>query len=181
MTDYKKVMLTSPDAVKGYGMADYNFDDALLGDAIRKSQNVYIMEVIGERLLEKLQELVYRKIQGEDDNIDSEENEVYKVLLDDYLEEAIARKAIVLLTLSTSFKLRNLGLLQASDTNLRACDMDVIKDVRNEYETFYNDSLNRIMDYLRTNKDAIEELGDCPCGQSPLNKHYANTQLYLGR
>lgn len=176
----KNVMLVSPDTVKGYGILDYNFDDSMMGDAIRKAQNVYLREVIGDRLLERLQELVMNKIEGNEDNIDSEENEQYKVLLKEYVEEALARKASVILCMSNSFKMKNLGIAQTYDSNIKAATLSDIKYIRDDNETYWNDMLNRMMDYLKQNKDAFPELSDCPCSPPILNNRYANTKLFLG-
>ena len=55
MSDYKKVMLISPDDVKSTGNINYNVDDEVIGAAIRTAQNIYLTDVLSSELVEKLQ------------------------------------------------------------------------------------------------------------------------------
>lgn len=182
MKEYKKVMLVSPNTVKGLGLVDCNFDDALMGSAIRTAQSVYLRDVIGDALLERLQELVFNAIEGNEDNIDTPDNEPYKVLLEEYIEEALARKTVVELCLTNSFKMRNIGVAQDSDVNIKSATLSDIKYIRDSYETLWNDSLNRLIDFLKKNKTSFPEIDACACGDRlpKLNNKYGNTKLWLG-
>lgn len=184
MSNIKNTMLISPDTIKEMDYMDYNLDDSIVGGCIRTAQSVYINDVIGDRLLTRLQELVYNAIVGVPDNIESPENEHYKVLLDDYLSEALARKTISEACLRMSFKLRNVGVTQNSDININATNLQDIKYLRNCNETLYCDSLNRMMDWLQDNRDAFPEIKkkDCWCrstGKPDLGKRYVNCNIYL--
>lgn len=181
MSDYKNTMLISPDTIKGIGDLNYNVDDSIIGAAIRTAQNVYLEDVIGTALLNKLQELVYNAIVGNEGTIDDEENEAYKILLDEYVTEALQYKTVAELCVRISLKVRNAGVTKNSDTNMNAASLSEIKYIRNTYETYYCDALNRMIEYLIENRKSIAELDDCSCGKKKpkLNK-YANTGIYLG-
>ncbi len=179
MTDYKNTMLVSPKVVKQSGELNLNCDDSQIGASIRTAQNVYMVDVLGSALIERLQELVYRKIQGESgDTIDSEENIAYKTLLDDYLTEALTYKTVIDLCMRSTFKVRNMGVVQNTDTNVLSANIDDIKHLQNYIETMYNHSLNRMAEFLCQNKEAIPE-SKFDCGCKPTKK-FANVNLFLG-
>lgn len=179
MTNYKATMLVSPKVVKQSGELNLNCDDSQIGASIRTAQNVYMVDVLGSALIERLQELVYRKLRGEtEDTIDSEENIAYKTLLDDYLTEALTYKTVIDLCMRASFKVRNMGVVQNTDTNVLSANIDDIKHLQNYIETMYNHSLNRMAEFLCQNKEAIPE-SKFDCGCKPTTK-FANVNLFLG-
>jgi len=180
MTDFKTVMLISPQKVKTYGVINLNVNENEVGNAIRISQNIYLRDIIGGDLLEHVQELVYNKIKGLTPSIDDEENEAYKVLCDDYLVPVLVyRTAVELCTLLT-LKIRNMGVVKNSDTNVQSTSAGDVKYMAEYYETFYYDAVNRLMDFLCENKDAFVEIEDgfCTCSSKP---RYGRTGLWLGK
>jgi len=180
MTDYKNVMLISPQKVKTYGVINLNVNESEVGNAIRISQNIYLQDIIGTDLVEHVQELVYNKVKGTGETIDDEENEAYKVLLDDYLVPVLVyRTAVELCTLMT-LKIRNMGVVKNSDTNVQATSAGDVKYMAEYYETFFYDAVNKLMDFLCENKEAYEEVPDgfCTCQRKP---RYARTGLWLGK
>ncbi len=172
-------MLISPKRVKESGDLNLNVDEAMIGASIRTAQQVYMVDVVGSDLVEKLQQLVYNKISGVNDNIDSEDNIAYKTLLDEYLQDALVYKTVIDLALRKSLEIRNMGVVQNYDTNVQASDLEDIKYLQNYLETNYNDKLNRMVEFLCANKEAIPE-SKFTCGCKPLTK-FANTNLYLGK
>lgn len=179
MNEYKRVLLCAPDEIKADGIISYNMDDTMIGSAIKISQNVYLRDVIGSRFLEHIQELVWKTIQGESGGIDDEENIAYKTLLDDYIQQAIIYRTAVQLCSTSTYKLRNMGLVQNSDTNVNSVTLQEVNRMKDEYETLYNDALNRMSEFICEHKDAFPESDFiCGCGESP---RYARTGLWLGK
>lgn len=181
---YLDVMLISPDTIKAMGEIDQNVDDGVIGASIRAAQNIYVQTVIGTNLLNKLQELVLRAINGEGDNIEEPQNEAYKALLDHYLRDVIAYKVASEICVRNSLKIKNAGVVQLADTNVNAVSLSDIKYLKETYDTYYNAALNRMVEFLKDNKEAYPELEyECKCGGNKpnfLNKKYGNTGLYLG-
>ena len=171
-------MLVSPKRVKESGELNVNVEDRAIAASIRTAQNVYLRDVLGSDLIEKLQVLVFNKISGVNDNIDDEANIAYKTLLDDYLQDAIVYKTIVDIAIRKSLEIRNMGVVQNSDTNVQSSNLEDIKYLQNYVETMYNDKLNRIVEFLCQNKEAIPE-SKFVCGCKPKTK-FANVNLYLG-
>lgn len=178
MQEYKNTMLISPKRVKESGDLNLNVDEGVIGASIRKAQSVYMVDVVGKDLVERLQQLVYNKIQGADDNIDSPENIAYKTLLDEYLTPALISKAIIETAIRISLKIRNMGVVQNSDMNVNAASLEDIKYLQNYEETSYNHYLNRMQEFLCENKEAIPE-SNFVCGGCKPKKKFANVNLFL--
>lgn len=178
MNEYKKVLFVSPDEVKADGLVNFNVDDGQIGACIKIAQNVYLRDVIGTAFMEKLQELVWATIQGETGGIDDTDNVAYKTLVDDYLAPAIIYRTEVQLCSSITFRIRNMGLVQNSDTNVNSVSLAEVIRMQQEYETLYNDALNRMSEFICANKDAFPESEFvCGCGESP---KYSRSGLWLG-
>lgn len=176
--EYKNVMLVSPDEVKSQSDINYNVDDTVIGASIRVSQNVYLRDIIGTQFLEKLQELVWNSIQGEPGNIDEEQFVAYKNLLDDYISPVLSYKTASEICARISYKIRNAGVIQNSDTNINAATLSDIVYTKDTYDTYYNDALNRMTEFICNNKAAFPESDfTCGCGKHP---KYARTGLWLG-
>lgn len=173
-------MLISPKKVKESGHLNLNVDEGVLGAAIRTAQNVYVQNIIGTELLEKLQTLVNDKITGVNDGIDGEDAVAYKTLLTEYLTPVLISKTVIETALRISLKIRNMGVVQNSDANVNASNLEDIKYLQNYEETMYNHYLNRMVEFLCKNKEAIPE-GNFLCGGCESRKKFANINLYLGK
>lgn len=180
MTDFRNVMLISPQKVKTWGVINLNVNESEIGNAIRISQEIYLRDIVGTDLVERVQELVYNKIQGLPDTIDDEANEAYKVLLDDYLTPVLVYRAAVELCTLMTLKIRNMGVVKNNDTNVQATSAGDVKYMSEYYSTFFNDKVNRLMDFLCGNKEAFDEVpeGFCTCSSKP---RYSRTGLWLGK
>lgn len=170
-----KIFLVSPDDVKAASNINYNVDDNDVSSAIRTSQNIYLRDIIGDKLLEALQDMVSAG------TIENTENAAYLTLLDDYVAEYLTFKACVEITVPISLKIRNIGISQDFDSNIQAAQLQNIAELADYYETQAIDKANRMIDFLRQNRAAFPELDiHCVCGHEPNLKKKANTQLYLG-
>lgn len=179
LTEMKNVMLVSPNKVKEYAVVNLNLDDTALGNAIRIS-HIFLRDAIGKDIIEHLQQLVYNKIKDLPDTIDDQENEAYKVLLDEYIVPALvyraAQESVTIMTL----KIRNAGLVKNSDTNVQTTSLSDMSYMTEYYGVLFNDALNRLSDFLCENKGAFVEIGDdyCTCSAKP---RFAQTNLWLGK
>lgn len=178
LRDIKRTMLVSPNKVKEYAVVGLNLDENGLGNAIRIS-HIYLRDVIGNALVEHLQELVYNKIQGSGSTIDDPENEKYKVLLDEYVVPTLVYRSAEEACTISSLKIRSMGVVKNSDINVNDADSGDVSQLTEYYGVFFNDALNEMMEFLCENKEAFTELPDgfCTCSSKPL---YAQTNLWLG-
>lgn len=168
-----KVFLVSPDDVKAASNINYNVDDGDVSSAIRTAQNIYLRDIIGDRLLEAIQDMVSGGTLSA--------NTAYEELLDNYITEYLTYKACVEVCVPISFKIRNIGLSQDYDSNIQAAQLRNIAEVADYYETQAIDKANRMIDFLLANRAAFPELDiHCVCGEEPDLRKKANTRLYLG-
>ena len=179
MKDYINTMLISPKKVKESGELNLNVDEGAIGTSIRTAQGVYLVDVIGTDLVEALQQKVYNKIQGASANtIDDEENIAYKTLLSEYVTPVLISQTVIDIALRNSLKIRNMGVVQNSDTNVNAATLSEIHSLQNYQETMLNHHLNRMVEFICANKEAFPE-STFVCGCKPKRK-FANTNLWLG-
>lgn len=179
INDWKNTMLVSPAKVKEYAVLNLNCNDTDLGNSIRIAQNIFLKDNINRDLIEHLQQLVYNKIKGEEDNIDTPANEPYKVLLQDFITPALVYRAAVEAVTIMTLKIRSAGLVKNNDTNVETTDQGEVAYMHQYYTSFYNDALNRLSDFLCENKGFFTEIPSdfCTCSQKPL---FARTNLWLG-
>lgn len=177
MNEYKNVMLLSPNKLKGFGVMNINVDDSMLSNCIRIAQNIHLVDIIGQDLVSRLQELVYGKITGSGETI--EDLPQYKDLLDEYVLPVLAYRTAVEMAIINNLKIRNMGSVKNSDINVNQTSSDEYKYLSNYYNTYFYDAVNKMVAFLCENKNAFPESKiDCTCSTRPL---YANTNLWLGK
>ena len=132
----------------------------------------------------KLQELVYNQITGEPDGIYAPGNEAYKELLEEMVKPYLKARATVDVMYPIAYKIRNTGVMRNSDTNLQPADMNDIKYLEKQYNTYVSEYEQRLSKYLCDNKELFPELeADVPSyfDKPNLGKDYANEcGLWLG-
>ena len=179
-----QIMLVSPNEVKAGGYVTNDVTDGTIGASIREAQDIHLKAIIGSRLLERIQELVYNKMKGLEDNIDDDVNSAYKYLLDRYIGDYLVPKTTSLLCVPISLKLRNMGVVQNSDTNVNRSNVDDIFVLQHRFETIACRKATELSMYLCANKDAFPELSEnsCNCGgfvPPMLGKRFVNVPLNL--
>ena len=186
MDPKKKVMLVSPDEVKSATYVNYNVDDGVIGASIREGQEIHLQEIVGSNLLYRLQELVYNAVNEETDNIEDDENEIYKTLLDEYVQPYLVNKVQALICVPVSFKVRNLGVVKNSDTNTNAPTLQEVMAVQKRYNSMAARYATYLSKFLCIHKDEIPELSegaDCGCGNfvpPMIGKTFVESGLVLG-
>lgn len=171
-----KYFLIDTDSVKASSLVNYNVNDEDCAYAIREAQNTYLREILGDALLDKCVEL------ASSGTID--EHAAYKELVDDYIYEYLSAQAQVCLLVPISFKIRNIGVSQDSDTNVVSQQLDTVRELQEYWKTLSIDRGNRMKCFLRENKAAFPEIAEhaCTCGACKKGadlKLEANTNLML--
>ena len=185
MDNVKKIMLVSPEAVKSGSYVNFNVDDGVVGTSIREGQQIHLQSVIGSNLLYRLQQLVYNKKEGLEDDIDDDANWVYKELLDDYVQPYLVNKVQALICVPVSFKVRNLGVVRTKDTNVDGPTLREVMAVQNRYNTMAAKYATYLSKYLCAHRAELPELDetDCGCGvfvPPVIGKVFVETGLVLG-
>ena len=183
--NFRTTLLISAKELKNNGtILSGNIDDNYLSSTIVTCQEVYLEQITGTALYHKLQMLVYNQITGQADGIYSPGNEDYRELLEEMVKPYLKARATVDILYPVSYKIRNMGVMKSSDTNLQNADMSDIKYLEKQYLTYVAEYEQRLSKYLCANKEKFEELSsDVPeyFDQPSLGKDYANEPgLWLG-
>lgn len=185
MDKAKRIMLVSPEAVKSGSYVNLNVDDSVVGAAIREGQQIHLQSVIGSNLLHRLQQLVLNAKEDADDNIDAEQNWVYKELLDDYVTPYLVNKVQALICVPVSLKIRNLGVVRTNDTNIDGPSLRDIMALQTRYNGMAAKYATYLSKYLCAHRAELPELNetDCGCGvfvPPVIGKVFVETGLVLG-
>lgn len=185
MNNFRNTLLISVKELKSNGtLFSNNVDDGYLNSTIITCQEVYLEQVTGTALYHKLQMLVYNQITGQEDGIYSPGNEDYRELLEEMVKPYLKARATVDILYPVSYKIRNMGVMKSSDTNLQNADMSDIKYLEKQYLTYVAEYEQRLSKYLCDNKELFPELeADVPAyfDKPSLGKDYANEcGLWLG-
>ena len=183
--NFRTTLLISAKELKNNGtILSGNIDDNYLSSTIVTCQEVYLEQITGTALYHKLQMLVYNQITGQEDGIYDPGNEDYRELLEEMVKPYLKARATVDILYPVSYKIRNMGVMKSSDTNLQNADMSDIKYLEKQYLTYVAEYEQRLSKYLCANKEKFEELSsDVPeyFDQPSLGKDYANESgLWLG-
>ena len=169
--------LIDVDSVKASSIVNYNVNDEDCGYAIREAQNTYLRDILGDALLDKCVEL------ASGGTLDYPENAAYAELVDKYIYEYLSAQAQVCLLVPISFKIRNIGVSQDSDTNVTAESLENIEKLQSYWKTVSIDKANRMRCFLKENEASFPEIkNNCSCGGCKKGadlKLEANTNLML--
>ena len=149
------VLLISEDYIK----STTNISDNIAGDyllpSIKLAQDINLESTIGTQLLKKLQKLVY------DNDISNQENEMYKLLLDNYIQPYLSYATIQHIVPTVAYKLANQGVIRTDDEksyNITSNEVDKVADYYNHLSNTYK---KRLQLFLIANYNEFPELLNC--------------------
>jgi hypothetical protein len=144
-----RVLLISEDTLKCETIINDNTGSEYIRPAIETSQDIYLQQLIGTELLEKIYTLVATNKIAENAN--------YKTLLDDYITQYLKYKVLSEVVIPLAYKYRNAGIVQTTNDNIQTTSLRDAPLVQNHYElraSFYAD---RMTSYLSANADLFPE------------------------
>lgn len=167
MSNY--VYLLSPTRLKQDSIACDNIDDKYAINAIKTAQDIQLTELIGSKLVKKVQQLIADK------QINKEGHEDYKELLDSYIIPFLVMQTTAELIMPIQFKLRNAGLTQSADTQTQYATLEESQYISQHYQNkarFYGE---RMKDFA---KNFSEYVNTCSCdGDVKPGKYRVNITL----
>lgn len=147
----KNVLLCSPDFVRLNSNISDNVNSKVLATAIRETQDDELQEILGQILLEKLQDLV------ENNTIENPENKIYKDVLDK-AQMFIVYKVIAEIIVMLNCKVDNAGLIQTRDENMEFMSLDDTFTLKQHYDTKASHYAYLLQNFLMENLNLIPEL-----------------------
>lgn len=161
MTTMNNILLISEKTIKENSLVSNNVDSKYIQNSIRSAQDISLQPIIGQKLFERLCEGV------SEDNLTELETELIKT----YIQPVLLNAVMSDLILQLSFKFRNLGAVQTTDTNIIIPSLTDLEYIRNDYSlkcTFYQ---NRLSDFLESNCTKFKQYPGCECGKLKANRN----------
>lgn len=146
-----------------------NVDSALVLSAIQTAQDIYLRQTLGDSLFETICELV------ENNSV----VEPYKTLLDDYIIVYLEYLAMSELCVTSTFKLGNIGVAQAYDTNVNTQSIQNVKYLESFYKQKASTYENRLVTYIQQNINYFPEYLDTNT-VTTAKESTLQTGIYLG-
>ena len=146
------VLLISEDYIKSITNISYNIAGDYLLPSIKLAQDIELEYTIGTQLLEKIQELIYNN------DISNQNNEMYKLLLDKYIQPYLAYATIKHLTPTVAYKLANQGVIRTDDEKSYNITSNEVDKVIDYYSHIANTFKKRLQLFLIANYNEFPEL-----------------------
>lgn len=153
------ILLISEKTIKENSLVSNNVDGKYIQNAIRTAQDISLQPIIGSKLFKRLCEGV------ENDNLTDLENE----LINTYIQPILLNSVMSDLILQLTFKFRNLGAVQTTDTNVMIPSLRDLQYIREDYNMKALFYMNRLSDYLKANCTKFKEYPGCGCGELAAN------------
>ena len=170
----EKVLLVSANFIKNISNISDNISGKLIEPAIFEAQNEGLRTVLGDSLVDRLEELVRT------DKIDQEGYEMYKALLTK-CQYYLTYTAMANICMLTAVKVSPAGLEQVSDEHMEPLDMTDSFRLQSFYQMKADYLCHQLQNYVLNNKAAYPDLKECDCRMMKANLFSAaTTGLWLG-
>lgn len=163
------VLLISEKTIKENSLVSNNVDGKYIQNAIRTAQDISLQPIIGQKLFERLCEGI------SDDNLTELETELIKTYIQPILLNAVMSDLVLQLT----FKFRNMGTVQTTDTNIIVPSLKDLQYIREDYNLKAQFYMNRLSDFLEANCSKFEQYPGCECEKLKANPIAYRTNLVL--
>ena len=169
-----KVLLCSEDYIKSNSALNDNLFGKFLTPAILEAQEINLQTYLGECL--------YKRIIGmvADNSIKTETNEVYKVLLDDYIQSFLLYQVQANIIPTINVKLGNIGSVVSNDEHISTLSQANIDLVQSDFQHKADFYAQRMLNFILNHSNEFN-LDECACKE--LKAHLnsaASTTIWLG-
>lgn len=148
--NYRDVLLTNENIIKSTTNIFENVNGNYLLPSIKLSQDIDLESVIGTKLLESLQQMVYR----------NEFKNIYKKLLDNYVQPYLTYSSIVRLIPTVSWKITNAGVMTTSDEKMNPTSANEVDKVKAYYQNIADTYKIKMQRFLIANHNDFPELNE---------------------
>lgn len=165
------VLLISENLIKDNSIVSDNVDGKYIQAAIVNAQEIHLQPTIGTKLFRKLQ----------DDIVNNSLNEAYEDLIKYYIHPVLINAVCSDLVLYTTYKIRNMGVINTTDSNITVPSLKDLQYIRQDYLDKVNFYKNRLTDYLTKNYQTYPEYISCLACEDglPANRKAYKTNIVL--
>lgn len=170
----EKILLTSVNFIKNISNISDNISPKLLEPAIFEAQNEGLRGILGDGLVDRLEELVSTG------DIDLTENEMYRNLLNK-AQYFLAYTALSNVCMLTAVKIDNSGISQVSDEHLEPISISDSYQLSQFYLHKADYLCRQLQNFVLNHRSSFPELSNCDCRSIRSNLFSsATTGLWLG-
>lgn len=163
------VLLISEKTIKENSLVSNNVDGKYIQNAIKTAQDISLQPIIGSKMFRKLAQMI-----SEDALTDE-----YRILLVDYIQPILVNSVMSDLVLQLTYKFRNMGAVQTTDTNLIIPSLKDLQYIREDYNLKAQFYMNRLSDYLEANCTKFKDYPGRGCGELKAKRTAYKTNLTL--
>lgn len=149
------VLFISEKTIKENSLVSNNVDGKYIQNAIKTAQDISLQPIIGSKMFKKISRMI------QEDALD----ELYSNLLKDYIQPILINSVMSDLVLQLTYKFRNMGSVQTTDTNLVLPSLRDLQYIREDYNLKAQFYMNRLSDYLEANCTKFKDYPGCGCGE----------------
>lgn len=172
----KNILFISEKYIKENSFVSDNIDPKHLHPVLKGVQDMHIHPMLGTKLYLKLQDLVKNSSSTPlpDD---------YKVLLEDYVQDALLWYTLAELPVPLQMQLVNKGVVLRTGDSMTTSSSTDRKDLMDYCQKYAQWYAQRVINYLRDNREKYPEYSDTGSGCSDIRPDVTqyNTGIYLGR
>lgn len=163
------VLFISEKTIKENSLVSNNVDGKYIQNAIKTAQDLSLQPIIGSKMFKRLAQMI------QDDALTEE----YRNLLVDYIQPILVNSVMSDLVLQLTYKFRNMGTVQTTDTNLMLPSLKDLQYIREDYNLKAQFYMNRLSDYLEANCTKFNDYPGCECGELKAKRTAYRTNLTL--
>lgn len=163
------VLFISEKSIKENSLVSNNVDGKYIQNAIKTAQDISLQPIIGSKMFRKLAQMI------QDDALTDE----YRNLLVDYIQPILVNSVMSDLVLQLTYKFRNIGAVQTTDTNIMLPSLKDLQYIREDYNLKAQFYMNRLSDFLEANCTKFEDYPGCGCGELKAKRTAYRTNLTL--
>lgn len=152
VNNYPNVLLIGPKTIKRLSPINDNVEEQDIFNAVLSTQNIDLQNIIGNRLLWKIQELISTA------NINNILFIDYKILLDNYITPFLCAVVTFKVMPIIQYKLRNKGVITTNDEHVNNAQYSEMKNLIEIYRGEATQYANLLKKFLCKNKAQYQEL-----------------------
>ena len=168
------ILLTSTEYVKSHTALNDNTYDKMIVPALERAQDIDLCEVLGECLVEALQDMV------ENGSISDAANEAYKKLLDRYVQPFLCYTVLANIILEIGQVMGNGGVDTVDDEHRQTLSMDDRGQLQDYWMKSADAYRGKMQRYVKRNRGLYPELNCGACEEGPHLDSAASTTIWLG-
>lgn len=146
-----EALLISEKFIKENSPVSDNIAGKYLQSSIREAQDTVYREIVGDTLLDKLKELV------NNDNIKTDDNKAYRILLD-RSQYFLLYSTLVRLAPKVTYKIANAGVVNTPDEKVNVVTREDMEAEKNRYQSLADGYAVDVQNYILNNWRKFPEL-----------------------